>query len=395
MKLDRPELKYPVAVPTTYSSLYDIEANQHSEFWAAIRHADILLHHPYESFATSVQAFLAHAAADPKVLAIKQTLYRTSGDSPIVQALIDAAQAGKQVLALVEIKARFDEAANISWARKLERAGVHVVYGLVGLKTHCKLSLVIRQEETGLRRYSHVGTGNYNPKTARIYEDLGLLTVDREVGDDIGRLFNQLSGYAIDTKYKRLLVAPSGLRKGLIKRINAEAANARKGLTSGIKIKVNSLVDEKIIDALYHASNAGVPVDIVVRGICSLKPGTQGLSENITVRSILGRYLEHSRIFWFANDNDPVVYIGSADMMHRNLDRRIEVLVRLTAPAHIKELENLLNTSIAPDTASWHLDADGVWTRHATNESGRRLRDLQSYLIQTIGTRDRRRSKGK
>ena len=395
MKLDRPELKYPVAVPTTSATIYDIEANQHSEFWGAIRNNDILLHHPYESFATSVQAFLAHAAADPKVLAIKQTLYRTSGDSPIVQALIDAAQAGKQVLALVEIKARFDEANNISWARKLERAGVHVVYGMVGLKTHCKLSLVIRQEQTGLRRYSHVGTGNYNPKTARLYEDLGLLTADREVGDDIGRLFNQLSGYAIDTKYRRLIVAPSGLRKGLIKRINAEAENARKGLPAEIKIKVNSLVDEKIIDALYHANNAGVPIEVWVRGICSIKPETPGLSENITVRSILGRYLEHSRVFWFGNNNDPIVYIGSADMMHRNLDRRIETLVRLTSPAHIKELGGLFTLAMSPDTASWHLSGDGVWTRHAVGETGRRLRDLQSSLIQSISTRNRRRSKGK
>ncbi|HHW50159.1 MAG TPA: RNA degradosome polyphosphate kinase [Pseudoclavibacter sp.] len=396
MKLDRPALKYPVAVPTTSPMLYDIEANQHSEFWAAIRSGDILLHHPYESFATSVQAFLAHAAADPKVLAIKQTLYRTSGDSPIVQALIDAAQAGKQVLALVEIKARFDEANNISWARKLERAGVHVVYGLVGLKTHCKLSLVIRQEKTGLTRYSHVGTGNYNPKTARLYEDLGLLTADRQVGDDIGRLFNQLSGYAIDTKYKRLLVAPQGLRKGLIKRINQEAQNARNGLPSGIMIKVNALVDEKVIDALYHASNAGVPIKVWVRGICSLRPGQPGLSENITVRSILGRYLEHSRVFWFLNENDPIVYIGSADMMHRNLDRRVETLVRLTSPDHIKELSTLITTAMSPEVSSWHLDSAGVWTRHTSNEAtGRRLKDLQTWLIQSISARDRRRSKRK
>lgn len=395
MKLDRPALKYPVAVPTTTRALYDIESNQHAEFWAAIRRSDILLHHPYESFATSVQAFLAHAAADPKVLAIKQTLYRTSGDSPIVQALIDAAQAGKQVLALVEIKARFDEAANISWARKLERAGVHVVYGLVGLKTHCKLSLVVRQEEDGLRRYSHVGTGNYNPKTARLYEDLGLLTADREVGDNIGRLFNQLSGYALETKYSRLLVAPIGLRKGLIKRIHAEAENARKGLPSGIKIKLNALVDEKIIDALYLASGAGVPIQVWVRGICSLKPGTPGVSENITVRSILGRYLEHSRVFWFANNGDAIVYIGSADMMHRNLDRRIEALIQLTSPAQVKELENLIDVGMSADTASWHLNSNGEWTRHAINESGRRLRDLQAYLIQSISARNRRRNKGK
>ena len=310
------------------------------------RRQDVLLHHPYESFATSVQAFLEQAAADPDVLAIKQTLYRTSGDSPIVEALIDAAESGKQVLALVEIKARFDEQANITWARKLEKAGVHVVYGLVGLKTHCKLALVIRQEKGVLRHYSHIGTGNYNPKTSRIYEDLGLLTADDQVGKDLTRLFNELSGYAIEKKFKRLLVAPLHLRKGLLKLIADEVRNAEEGRPSGIRFKVNSIVDEAIIDALYRASNAGVPVDVWVRGICSLRPGIPGLSENIRVRSILGRYLEHSRIFSFVNDGDPQIYIGSADMMHRNLDRRIEALVRLTDPDHLIEIGTLFDRAM-------------------------------------------------
>ncbi|MET1051257.1 MAG: polyphosphate kinase 1, partial [Mycetocola sp.] len=351
------------------------------------------VHHPYESFATSVQAFLEQAAADPQVLAIKQTLYRTSGDSPIVEALIDAAEAGKQVLALVEIKARFDEQANISWARKLEKAGVHVVYGLVGLKTHCKLALVIREEKGTLKSYSHIGTGNYNPKTSRIYEDLGLFTADPQVGKDLTRLFNELSGYAIEKKFKRLLVAPLHLRKGLLKHIDQERRNAEAGKPSGIRIKVNSIVDEAIIDGLYRASQAGVPVDIWVRGICSLKPGQAGMSENIRVRSILGRFLEHSRIFSFVNDGDPHVFIGSADMMHRNLDRRVEALVRLTAPAHLGEIEALFDVAMDDKTSSWHLGADGLWDRHSTDDNGTPLVDLQDRLMLRTSLRRRPRSR--
>jgi polyphosphate kinase len=334
-----------------------------------------------------VQAFLEQAAADPKVLAIKQTLYRTSGDSPIVDALIDAAEAGKQVLALVEIKARFDEQANISWARKLEQAGVHVVYGIVGLKTHAKLSLVVRQESTGLVRYCHVGTGNYNPKTARLYEDLGVLTCDPHVGDDLSRLFNQLSGYAPKTAYRRLLVAPRSLRSGLIDRLEREIANRAEGLPAAVRIKVNSIVDEALIDALYRASQAGVPVDVVVRGICAIRPGVPGMSENVRVRSILGRFLEHSRIFWFAGGGEPVVYIGSSDMMHRNLDRRVEALLRIKDPAHCAELAELLELSMDPGTASWHLGPDGAWTRHAVDADGEPLRDLQAHLIATRAAR--------
>ncbi|GAA2240287.1 RNA degradosome polyphosphate kinase [Herbiconiux moechotypicola] len=388
-KIARPDLKYPKHVPTTAAALLPPEPNAKPDIFKAISRGDILLHHPYESFATSVQAFLEQAAADPNVLAIKQTLYRTSGDSPIVEALIDAAESGKQVLALVEIKARFDEQANISWARKLEKAGVHVVYGLVGLKTHCKLALVIRQEKGRLKSYSHIGTGNYNPKTSRIYEDLGLLTADDQVGKDLTRLFNELSGYAIEKKFKRLLVAPLHLRKGLLKRIATEAENARQGKPSGIRIKVNSMVDEAIIDGLYRASQAGVPIEVWVRGICSLKPGQPGLSETITVRSILGRYLEHSRIFSFVNDGDPQVYIGSADMMHRNLDRRVEALVRLVDPAHLKEVDGLFELAMSEGTASWALDDSGTWTRHEKAADGTPLIDLQDELMTQISRRKR------
>ncbi|GAA1056155.1 polyphosphate kinase [Agromyces luteolus] len=389
-RIDRPELHYPTHVPTTNVQLQPSEPNRQADIFAAVAEKDVLLHHPYESFATSVQAFLEQAAADPDVLAIKQTLYRTSGDSPIVEALIDAAESGKQVLALVEIKARFDEAANITWARKLEKAGVHVVYGLVGLKTHCKLALVIRQEKSGLKHYSHIGTGNYNPKTSRIYEDLGLLTADDQVGKDLTRLFNELSGYAIEKKFKRLLVAPLHLRKGLLKLIAQETRNAQEGRPAGIRIKVNSMVDEAIIDALYRASNEGVPVEIWVRGICSLRPGIPGLSENITVRSILGRYLEHSRIFSFRNDGDPVVYIGSADMMHRNLDRRVEALVRLTDPDHVSAIAELFDEAMDERTASWWLAGDGTWTRHSTDDAGRPLDDLQHARIQRVAQRSKR-----
>ena len=362
--IDRPDLKYRPFIPTTNRQIAEVESSRAQDIFAAIRERDILLHHPYDSFSTSVQAFLAQAAADPKVLAIKQTLYRTSSNSPIIDALIDAAHAGKQVLALVEIKARFDEDANIAWARKLERAGVHVVYGIVGLKTHCKLSLVVRQEADGLRRYCHVGTGNYNPKTARIYTDLGLLTCDPVVGQDMTRLFNQLSGYAPKSSFHRLLVAPRTVRSGLIQRIRREEDAARAGKEAWIKIKVNSIVDEKTIDALYRASQAGVKIDIVERGICALKPGVPGLSENIRVRSILGRFLEHSRIYAFANSDGPQigegpaagpeVWIGSADLMHRNLDRRVEALVRIVAPEQIDELIKYVDLQMADSTASWH-----------------------------------------
>jgi polyphosphate kinase len=388
-RIDRPLLKYAKHVPTTSVDLLPSEPNAAPNIFTSIAKGDVLLHHPYESFSTSVQTFLEQAAADPHVLAIKQTLYRTSGDSPIVEALIAAAEAGKAVLALVEIKARFDETANINWARKLEKAGVHVVYGLVGLKTHCKLALVIRQERGVLKHYSHIGTGNYNPKTSRIYEDLGLLTADDVVGKDLTRLFNELSGYAIEKKFKRLLVAPLHLRKGLLKAIRVETENAKAGLPSGIRIKLNSIVDEAIIDALYRASNAGVPVDLVVRGICGIRPGVEGMSENIRVRSILGRYLEHARIFSFVNNGDTQVYIGSADMMHRNLDRRIEALVRLVDADQLRQIDELFELALADDTSSWWLDESGDWTRHSRAESGEPLRDMQNVIMKRISQRKR------
>jgi polyphosphate kinase len=352
-----------------------------------LREREVLVHHPYERFSTSTQAFLAQAAADPKVLAIKQTLYRTSGDSPIVDALIAAAEAGKQVLALVEIKARFDEQNNITWARKLEQAGVHVVYGIVGLKTHCKLSLVIRQEGTKLRRYCHIGTGNYNPKTARFYEDFGLLTSRESVGEDLTKLFNMLSGYAPDAAFTSLLVSPNGVRDGLVERIDAEIAHHSAGRPARIRIKVNSLVDEQIIDALYRASMAGVPVDIFVRGMCSLRPGVPGLSDTISVRSVLGRYLEHSRAFAFANGGDPRYYIGSADMMHRNLDRRVEALVQLVQPDHMQEIESLFDLAMSEDASSWRLGSDGVWTRHKVSATGGKLIDVQDELMRRMSSK--------
>jgi polyphosphate kinase len=378
--LDRPDLKYAPFVPGSHRDLVDVEQDEASIF-AKMRIGDILLHHPYDSFATSVQAFIEQAAADPSVLAIKQTLYRTSGDSPIVDALIDAAEAGKQVLVLVEIKARFDEQANIKWARKLEQAGCHVVYGFVGLKTHCKLSLVVRQEGATLRRYAHVGTGNYNPKTARLYEDLGVLTADPQVGADLTNLFNHLSGFSLDNDYTRLLVAPRDVRSGILERIEREIEHHRAGRPARVRVKVNSIVDEALIDALYAASRAGVPVDLWVRGICAVRPGVPGLSETVRVRSILGRFLEHSRILTFAAGGTEEVWIGSADLMHRNLDRRIEALLRLTDQRHVEELSGLFDLAFDPGTASWHLGAEGRWTRHAYADDGTPLLDLQKHLI--------------
>ncbi len=385
----RDDLHFPRMVPQMNKDLSRRESSDQVDVFAAIGQRDILLHHPYDSFSTSVQAFLEQAAADKNVLAIKQTLYRTSGDSPIIDALVDAAQAGIQVLAVVEIKARFDEEANITWARKLERAGVHVVYGIVGLKTHAKLSLVVRQEAEGLTRYCHVGTGNYHPKTARHYEDFGLLTKDTEVADDLTKLFNQLSGYAPRSEYSRLLVAPTRVRSGLIDLIDREIAIAEAGGAGQVRIKVNSIVDEAIIDSLYRASRAGVDVEVFVRGICALRPGIPGLSENIKVRSVLGRFLEHSRAFVFGNDGDPIVYIGSADMMHRNLDRRVEALIELRSADHKAEVMTLFDLAFDDSTSAFELAADGTWHRSTSDESGEPLTDYQSELIR----RHRRRRK--
>ncbi|WP_268808225.1 RNA degradosome polyphosphate kinase [Arcanobacterium ihumii] len=384
--LDRPQLKYKKFVPVTARGFAAVESSRAADVFEAIRRSDILVQHPYDSFSTSVQHFIRQAAEDPKVLAIKQTLYRTSGDSPIVDALIKAAYAGKQVLAVVEIKARFDEQNNIDWARKLEEAGVHVVYGIVGLKTHCKLCLVVRQEEDGLRRYCHVGTGNYNPKTARGYEDIGLFTCDRNVGQDLTRLFNQLSGYSPKAKFHRLLVAPLGIRDGLIERIEREIENKRQGKSAWIRFKSNSLVDEKVIDALYRASQAGVEIEVQVRGICCLRAGIVGLSENIKVRSILGRFLEHSRIYAFCNDDDPEVFIGSADLMHRNLDRRIEALISITDQEMKDYLIDLVKIACSDQTQSWHLGPEG-WFHVTHDDAGNRLTNVQDLLMQRARSR--------
>jgi polyphosphate kinase len=354
--VDRPELKDAPFVPATHPAFAEGETPK--SVFATLRQGDVLVHHPYDSFSTSVQRFIEQAVADPQVLAIKQTLYRTSGDSPIVDALVSAAEAGKQVVALVELKARFDEKANIRWARELEKAGAHVVYGLVGLKTHCKVALVVRQEGFRIRRYCHVGTGNYNPKTARLYEDLGVLTADPTVGADVADLFNALTGYARQSRYRNLLVAPYGVRKGLIERIEGEIAHHRAGRAAGIRFKMNSLVDEQVIDALYRASQAGVPVRIVVRGICALLPGRPGLSENIHVRSILGRFLEHSRIYHFQGADE--YWVGSADIMHRNLDRRVEVLLRVN-PELTGQLDAIFRSALDESTRCWVLHPDGTW----------------------------------
>ncbi len=357
--VERSDLKYRTFVPATHPRFAEGEIPR--SVFATLRDGDILVHHPYHSFSTSVQRFIEQAAADPHVLAIKQTLYRTSGDSPVVDALVTAAEAGKQVVVLVEIKARFDEVANIGWARTLEKAGCHVVYGMVGLKTHCKTALVVRQEGNQIRRYAHIGTGNYHPKTARLYEDFGLLTADPEVGADLTDLFNVLTGYSRQTAYRRLLVAPYGIRGGIIERIEAEAALARSGRAGSIAFKANSLVDEEIVDALYRAAQVGVRVDLVIRGICTLRPGVPGLSETIRVRSILGRFLEHSRVFRFGNDGDPQIWIGSADLMHRNLDRRVEALVRVTDPDATADLGRVLDQSMSAGVAAFDLQADGTW----------------------------------
>src|SRR3984957_5395229 len=382
-------LRYPPFVPNTKAVPTD------APIFDTLDERDVLVHHPYDSFTTTVQRLVEEAAADPRVLAIKQTLYRTSGQSPIVDALIDAAEAGKQVVVVVEIKARFDERANIIWARKLEEAGCHVVYGFVGMKTHAKVMLIVREETDGsLKRYCHIGTGNYHPATARLYEDYGLLTANREVGEDVTDLFNHLTGYSRKIGYRRLLVAPEALRAGIVGRIGRQAARARAGKPAKIAFKCNSLVDEGVIDALYRASLVGVPIEIWVRGMCALKPGVAGLSDNIVVRSVLGRFLEHSRIYAFGTgEPDPnpqpgedpdagnEVWLGSADMMHRNLDRRVESLVRVADQAHCTRLRELIALGMDSGTASWWLDGEGTWTRHARDESGVPLLDVQESLI--------------
>ncbi|MDL9944134.1 RNA degradosome polyphosphate kinase [Gordonia sp. ABSL11-1] len=380
--LDRPQLKDRPFVPATHPAFGERETPK--SVFSTLREGDVLVHHPYDSFSTSVQRFIEQAAADPQVLAIKQTLYRTSGDSPIVNALIDAAEAGKQVVALVEIKARFDEQANIKWARQLEQAGVHVVYGLVGLKTHCKTCLVVRREGSSIRRYCHIGTGNYNPKTARLYEDVGLFTAAPDIGADLTDLFNTLTGYSRKKEYRNILVAPHGIRSGIIARIHEEIERFRQGDSGArIQLKANALVDEQVIDALYRASQSGVPVEIVVRGICALRPGMPGISENIVVRSILGQFLEHSRILYFGAQNE--YWIGSADMMHRNLDRRVEVMAQVRDDRLTTELADMFASALDSRTRCWVLQSDGSWV--ASPAAGEEVRDHQRQMIR----RNRRR----
>ncbi len=386
--IDMPVLKFPAFRNQVAKDLRDVDLDSPESMFDAIRRHEILLHHPYESFTSSVVRFLEDAAIDPHVLAIKQTLYRTSGDSPIVAALIEAAEAGKQVLAVIEIRARFDEQANVRWARKLEDAGVHVVYGLVGLKTHAKLSLVVREEPTGIRRYVHIGTGNYNPKTARLYEDFGLLSADPELGDDVNKLFNQLSGFAPQTSFTRMLVAPRTIRPGLLERIEREVENHKAGKPSGIRIKLNSILDEEFIEALYRASQHGVKVELVVRGICAIRAGVPGLSENISVRSVLGRFLEHSRIFHFSNGGTDELWIGSADLMHRNLDRRVESMVRITQADHKRMLMRALDSYLSPSTACWHMKPDGSWAFIDTDESGAKLPNFHAQVVDWYRARE-------
>ena len=374
--VDRPALKDPPFVPATPPAFGERETPK--SIFSTLRDGDVLVHHPYDSFSTTVQRFIEQAAADPNVLAIKQTLYRTSGDSPIVNALIDAAEAGKQVVALVEIKARFDEQANIKWARALEQAGVHVVYGLIGLKTHCKTCLVVRREGSTIRRYCHIGTGNYNPKTARLYEDVGLLSAAPDIGADLTDLFNSLTGYSRKESYRNLLVAPYGVRRGIIERIEREIAATRDGAEGRIRLKANALVDEQVIDALYRASQSGVRVEVVVRGICALKPRAAGYSDNIVVRSILGRFLEHSRIIHFHAIDE--FWIGSADMMHRNLDRRVEVMAQVKDPRLTAQLNDMFDSAMDPATRCWELGADGHWT--ASPQEGHTVRDHQVSMME-------------
>ncbi len=379
--IDMPELKFPGFQNQVPPPIREIDPEDYDEFFAAIRKQEILVHHPYESFTSAVVRFLESAARDPHVLAIKQTLYRTSGDSPIMAALIEAAEAGKQVLAVIEIRARFDEQANVRWARKLEDAGVHVVYGLVGFKTHAKLSLVVRQEPNGIRRYVHMGTGNYNPKTARLYEDYGLLSADPILGDDVNKLFNQLSGFAPQTSFERILVAPRTMASGLLERVDREIENHKDGKASGIRLKLNSVLDEEFIEALYRASKAGVKIELIVRGICAIRAGVPGLSENIHVVSILGRFLEHSRIFHFVNAGEDEIWIGSADLMDRNLRRRVESLVKIIQTDHKRHLLRAIDGYLSPRTSSWHMTETGSWQRATQTVNGERLTDFHQASI--------------
>jgi len=380
--LDFPALKDAPLRSVRPQTLDEIDRHDADAFFAAIREGEILLHHPYQTFTSTVTRFVELAAQDPKVLAIKQTLYRTSGDSPIMQSLIEAAKSGKQVLAVIELRARFDEQANVRWAKKLEDAGAHVVYGVLGLKTHAKASLVVRKDEGGLNVYSHIGTGNYNPKTARIYDDLGILSADQNLGQDLLKLFNQLSGVLSQSEFSRLIVAPQGIRNSLTEKIAREKANHLEGKPSRIRWKVNSLVDNQIISALYEAAQAGVPIELIVRGTCSLRFSKVAKFENVRIRSILGRFLEHSRIYNFHNGGVPEFFIGSADIMERNLDRRVEALVRIDNPEHHLQLSEILDLSVSERFRAWTMNRDDKWDYTKIDSEGKALEDFQEHFIE-------------
>jgi polyphosphate kinase len=380
--LDLPHLKDHPFRSVQPRRLEDIDRHDADAFFSAIREGELLLHHPYQTFTSTVTRFVELAAQDPKVLAIKQTLYRTSGDSPIMKSLIEAAKAGKQVLAVIELRARFDEQANVRWAKKLEDAGAHVVYGVLGLKTHAKASLVVRREDHGLTVYSHIGTGNYNPKTARIYDDLGVMSADPLLGQDLLKLFNQLSGVLSQSQYSRLLVAPHGIRTQLLEKIERERRNHLDGKPSQIRWKVNSLVDNVMIDALYQAAKDGVPIELYVRGACSFRMSKVAKYRNVQVRSILGRFLEHSRIYNFHNGGDPEFYIGSADIMERNLDRRVEALIRIDEAEHKAELAVILELSHSPRFRMWEMAEDDTWQYRKNGPEGKPLEDFQEYFIE-------------
>lgn len=380
--IDLPQLKDAPFRSVQPKPLEDIDRHDADAFFAAIKERELLLHHPYQTFTSTVTRFVELAAQDPKVLAIKQTLYRTSGDSQIMKSLIEAAKAGKQVLAVIELRARFDEQANVRWAKKLEDAGAHVVYGVLSLKTHAKASLVVRREDSGLTVYSHIGTGNYNPKTARIYDDLGVMSADHVLGQDLLTLFNHLSGVHSESTYSRLLVAPHGIRKNLLEKIERERKNHLDGKPSQIRWKVNSLVDNVMIDALYLAAKDGVPIELLVRGACSFRMSKVAQFRNVKVRSILGRFLEHSRIYSFHNNGNPEFFIGSADVMERNLDRRVEALIRVDQEEHKAELKMILDLSVSPRFRMWEMTEDDSWHYIKNGPEGKPLEDFQEYFIE-------------
>jgi len=373
------DLRYPPFSSSTRPSLQEPEGDR-SDVMAAMREGDILVHHPYDSFTTSVVAFVKQAVSDPDVLAIKQTVYRTSADSPLVPALIEASEKGKQAVCMVELKARFDEQANISWAKKLEQAGVHVVYGIPAMKTHAKCILIARREGDGVRHYAHIGTGNYNPKTARLYTDLGLFTTDPEICSDIAEMFNYLTGYARPQRYRKALIAPHNLATGLLEEIEKTVEAHRPESPSRIRMKMNSLLDPAMIKALYRASQAGVPIALNVRGICALRPGVPGVSENITVNSVLGRFLEHSRIYSFRRNGESTIYTGSADLMPRNLYNRVELVIPIEDEAARNEMLEILDLSLAADVGCWLLGPDGEWARKPVDLDGPAL-DVQQEMI--------------